>query len=257
MTRSRSSAAALLLVALALPATADAQIGILNRAKKKAAERIAETVADKAAAQVTKSDSSTKGDSAAPRPAATSTRPARPTGGRARGNAPVGASEGKDSPSWHGSAPSQDEFKTSIAPLTEDALAVYMRARAAMTEEAIRLSDMFEARSRDVTQYMGTTLGTDERAPIPGWMGVWQMAGPRRVERHLEGVLDRALGGEMTRMQFYQMHEMVEIFLVGAVNQPPTSSGVMGRKLTSAELALLGRHKAGLEALRAKQKLLR
>lgn len=265
------SAVAILVAVLAITAPAQGQVGgLLRRAKQKAAEKVVEKVTEKGTEAGRGSDSaarpaqsarpaSTVGDSGASSGGANFRRakPLDPTLLESPGHA--AGTQGQQ-PSWHGTAPTAEEFKSTIPEITEARFGAYLRARAAITDEALRLSALFDSKAGrvdSVRRYMGQTLAADEIPPIPGYMKVWPMAGPRRVERHLDGVLDRALGGAMTRMQFYQLHEMVEMFLTGQVNVPGMSTGVQGRKLTRAELAILEGHRAALVALREKQRQLK
>jgi hypothetical protein len=57
-------------------------------------------------------------------------------------------------------------------------------------------------------------------------------------------------------MQFYQMHEMVEMYLNRQVNRPAATTGAVGRTLAKGELDLLDRHGAELLALREQGKKL-
>ncbi|HEY0997022.1 MAG TPA: hypothetical protein VGD77_13600 [Gemmatimonadaceae bacterium] len=244
---------------------AGAQVGgLLRRAKQKAADKVAERVADKASDKAAEAARGTDSTARPPRDSAVArgggnlrrAKPLDPTVLESPGRAP--GVQGQQ-PEWHGSAMSADAFKSSIPELTEARLAAYVRARSAMTDEALRMQVLIESPNgaRAIRPYMGPTLARDELPPIPGYMKLWPMAGPRRIERHLDAVLEQALGGAMTRMQFYQLHEMVEMFVTGQVNVPGMSTGVQGRRLSGAEIALLQEHRAAFDALREKQRKLR
>ncbi|MHB1264816.1 MAG: hypothetical protein ACYC1S_10430 [Gemmatimonadaceae bacterium] len=276
--RATWTVATMLATSLIITQPAQGQVGgLLRRAKQKAAEKVsgkAEDVArgsDTTARRGSDRAASRRGSGAAAIPTSPAARaPAARGGGNFRREKPLdptvletpghAAGVPGQQRSWHGTAMTADEFKSTIPEITEARLAAYLRARAAMTDDALHLNALFESkegRVDSVRRYMGQTLARDELPPIPGYMKVWPMAGPRRVERHLDGVLEQALGGAMTRMQFYQLHEMVELYLTGQVNRPGMSTGVQGRRLTGAEIALLQKHRAALDALREKQRQLR
>ncbi len=279
--RATWTVATVLAASLVITQPAQAQVGgLLRRAKQKAAEKAAAKVeeaaraGDSTAAPAKDSAGSRgRGSAAASAPAgspASAAAPASRGGGNFRRAKPLdptvletpghGSGTQGEQPTWHGSAITADEFKSTIPEITEARFAAYLRARAAMTDEALHLNALFESkedRVDSVRRYMGQTLARDEMPPIPGYMKVWPMAGPRRVERHLDAVLEQSLGGTMTRMQFYQLHEMVEMYLTGQVNRPGMSTGVQGRRLSGAEIAVLQKHRAALDALREKQRQLR
>jgi hypothetical protein len=247
---------------LAAPVAAHAQSGLLKKLKEKAAEKVVEKTVDKAVDKVAGKDSTPRADSAAApsRGGARRQEPLDPTLLESPGYKAPAAAQAQAAPrqdtlgakTWHGTPQDAKQFAVSVPVITEEVLDRYIRARTALTDEAIRLRTLSKTATREA-QAQARALATPPLAPdekIPfleaqPYRRIGKSLG-QRYERRLDAIVERELGGTMTRYQFYQVHELVEIFIW---NDDRGATGP-GRDFTKAELALLERRKADLLRLR-------
>jgi hypothetical protein len=288
LTRTIALAALLLALPTASHAQGGFLKKMKDKAKEKAAEKVVQKAGqavdkvggttDSASAQA----DSAKAAPAAKEGAATATQAAAPArGGAARrskpltggglvetpgDDAPAGAqaqqasaptpTQGQDELNqkrWPGSKVSMDEFKATIPAITDASLDAYMRARTAMHAEAKRVyASVTGTREQRLAAkaLAGAPLADDEKVVLLEYEPYLKISRKlrREYERRLDAVMERELNGAMTRLQFYQIHEMVSIFLNNEANSS-TQKGP-GRGLTKAELAALEKRKAELLRLR-------
>jgi hypothetical protein len=273
-----------LLATLALPTVAGAQGGLLKKMKAKAAEAAAKKAGeaiDKATAPAPDTTHATAAvrdtavrDTASPPKTApravisrrskpldptvleTSGQPAQTAATTAPAPVPVVPNDPLNAKEWHGTPQSREQFVATVPKLTDAAIDAYVRARTAQAVEARRLLAMWDPPHRYTPAWRDTVkalqsrpLADDEK--IPGLQGYDKVTrtfnGKGDFERRLDAVADRELGGTLTRLQFYQVHEIVQMFLGNAIAKPGTHGP--GRGLTGAELAALERHRADLVKL--------
>jgi hypothetical protein len=166
---------------------------------------------------------------------------------------------------WPGTSQDMKEFAGTIPRITEESLDRYIRARTAMVEEVRRISALFDnshKRTRwwrdTVRAFAGKPLAADEKIPFlvqQGYRKIGVGIG-REYERRVDAIGEKELGGVMTRYQFYQLHEMIEIFLDGSHRNATVKTGP-GRDLTASELAVLEKRRADLTRLKEIGKSLR
>lgn len=271
---------------LTLPATTHAQGGFLKKMKDKAKEKAAEKVVQKAGQAIDKVSGSTdsasaKADSAneaapaketeqAPRTAGAARRAKPLTGGglvetpgdkaaagagaqQASAAAPAQGQDELSKKSWPGTKVSMDEFKATVPTITDASLDAYIRARAAMHAEAKRVyASVTGTREQRLAAraLAGAPIADDEKVVLLEYQPYLKISRKlrREYERRLDAVMERELNGAMTRLQFYQIHEMVSMFLNDEVNNSSTKGA--GRNLTKAEVTALEKRKAELLRLR-------
>ena len=154
---------------------------------------------------------------------------------------------------WSGTAIAMDKFAGSIPTITDASLDAYIRARTAMHAEAKRVyASVTGTREQRLAAKAleGAPLADDEKVVLLEYQPYLKISRKlkRQFERRLDAVMERELNGAMTRMQFYQLHEMVSMFLNDEVNTPGAKGP--GRGLTKPEIAALEKRKADLLRLR-------
>jgi hypothetical protein len=166
---------------------------------------------------------------------------------------------------WTGTSQDMKEFAGTIPRITEESLDRYIRARTAMIEETSRIAELFDNSHRrtrwwrdTVRAFAGKPLAADEKIPFLVQQGYRKIAFGvgREYERRIDAIGEKELGGAMTRYQFYQLHEMVEIFLDASHKNATVKTGP-GRELAASELAALEKRRADLARLRERGKSLR